>query len=390
MKKYIFILGQNPELSQQEIITIINREKGKIDTISNTYIIANTSKEPEELINILGGSIKVVEYKESIKDLSNIDIFNYIKDSLEDDKKNNFGFSIYNSNDKEYNNILKTSLNLKRELKNKGYKVRLVTSKENVLSSVIITKNKLINKELIIIKDNNEYIIGITKAVQDFAKYGHIDMDRPERDSRSGMLPPKLAQIMINLSGLDNNKIILDPFCGSGTILQEAILLNYKNIYGSDNSEKAVSDSIKNTTWLKKEYNLNNNINIQKINSTNLSKYFDKESIDLIVTEPFMGDARLIQRTNNIQDLEQIKNELQTLYINTFKEFKKILSPNGRIVFIFPIINNIYTLNKKIISDIGFKLKKSDIKSDNLSQNNNIIYSRENQKVKREITIWEN
>ena len=390
MKQYIFILGQNIELSKQEIITVIKNKKGIINNISNFFIIANISIKPEKLINILGGTIKILEYKDNINNLSKLKINNYIKNNLNKDIKNNFGFSIYNGNDKEYNIIFKKFLKLKKELKKNKYKIRLVTSKEKILSSVIISKNNLLNKELVIIKNNNNYIIGKTVAVQDFMKYGHRDINKPKKDIKSGMLPPKLAQIMINLTGLNNDKKILDPFCGSGTILQEAMLLGFKNIYGSDKDKRAIANSKENINWLKKEYKLSNSINIKQINVKNLNKYFDKKSIDIIVTEPFMGDARLIQKNNNIKTLKNITNELQILYMEAFKEFKKILSPNGKIVFLFPIIHNIYTFNKNVSNNINFKLIKPDIKSNKLSKNGNIIYSRINQKVKREITIWEN
>jgi len=390
MKKYIFILGQNPELSKQEIITIIKKNRGIIKNISNLYIIAKINIKPKNLINILGGTIKILEYQENINNLKNLNIFKYIKKELNKKKKNNFGFSIYNSSNKEYHEILKYFLKSKKELKSQGYKIRLVTSKEKILSSVIITKNNLLNKEIIIIKDHNNYLIGLTKAVQDFAKYGQRDMLRPVRDSKTGMLPPKLAQIMINLAGLNNNKILLDPFCGSGTILQEALLLGFNNVIGTDISQKAVNNSKKNTTWLKNKFNISNSVKIQTLAVQNLSKHFKKNSIDLIITEPFMGNANLIQKTNNLKILKSIKYELQELYLKAFQEFKKILSPSGKIVFIFPIINNIYTFEKKIISKINFKLIKPDLKTNNLSLNNNLIYARDNQKVKREITIWKN
>ena len=389
MKKYIFILGQNSELAQEEIIAIIKKNKGHIENISKLYILAKISIEPKKLINILGGTIKIAEYQESINNLENLNILTYLQNKLKKEKKNNFGFSLYNGHNKEYQQIFKKSLELKKELKAQGYKIRLVTSKEKILSSVIVSKNKLEGKEIIIIKNNNNYLIALTKVVQDFTKYGERDIGRPARDSKAGMLPPKLAQIMINLGGLDKEKLLLDPFCGSGTILQEALLLGYKNIKGSDCSKKAIAASEKNITWLKKKYHLKNNLHLQKINVKDLSKYFKKESIDLIVTEPFLGEARLIQRTKDKKVLENIKYQLQELYKEAFQEFKKILSPQGRIVFIFPIIHNLYTLDKKMIEKIDFKLIKPSIKSPNLSPHNNLIYSRLKQKVKREITIWQ-
>lgn len=63
-----------------------------------------------------------------------------------------------------------------------------------------------------------------TSFVQDIESYTARDQARPMRDARVGMLPPKLAQIIINLA-LSNNDIteVLDPFCGTGVVLQEGI-----------------------------------------------------------------------------------------------------------------------------------------------------------------------
>ncbi|MYB40303.1 hypothetical protein F4X86_03515 [Candidatus Saccharibacteria bacterium] len=53
------------------------------------------------------------------------------------------------------------------------------------------------------------------------------------RNLRAGILPPKLAQIMVNLTRCPEGLTILDPFCGNGGLLQEALLSGYK-VLGSD------------------------------------------------------------------------------------------------------------------------------------------------------------
>src|SRR5205823_3602162 len=91
-------------------------------------------------------------------------------------------------------------------------------------------------------------------AVQPFEQFSARDFGRPGRDDLSGMLPPKLAIIMINLAANDTISVLLDPFCGSGTILSEALLLGYKNLIGSDISEKAVADTKTNLDWIANKF----------------------------------------------------------------------------------------------------------------------------------------
>jgi len=388
------MLGQSPDLAKEELKAVLSSKNDQIELIGPDFVLANTNKESKDLINILGGTIKIARYNQSLDKLSNLDVFlwyDILEKNLKPDKKNNFGFSLYNdSNDKS---IQKIAFELKKLLKENKYKSRLVTSQDAILSSVVVSKNKLIGNELLIIKHENKYMLALTEAVQDFVRYGWRDMKRPHRDDKSGMLPPKVAQMMVNLAeGLDQsgeagenkNKNLLDPFCGSGTVLQEAILLGYQNIYGSDINPRSVTETTENLNWLLENFKAKANLKILESDIKNIDKKLDANSINTIVTEPFMGDARLIARLNKTSDINKIKDELQILYTLAFEKFKKILSPKAMIVFVFPVFNiagqDIYTLDKKIISQLGFEYKLDK----------DIIYNRPGQKVKRQITVWQN
>ena len=52
-----------------------------------------------------------------------------------------------------------------------------------------------------------------------------------DRSMTVGMMPPKIAQIMINLGTKGHkNVIIWDPFCGLGTTLIEALNAGYTQL----------------------------------------------------------------------------------------------------------------------------------------------------------------
>jgi tRNA G10 N-methylase Trm11 len=57
--------------------------------------------------------------------------------------------------------------------------------------------------------------------VQNIDEYSKRDYSK-DRDMQIGMLPPKLSQMMINLSG---GKTIYDPFVGLGTVLIESLYM---------------------------------------------------------------------------------------------------------------------------------------------------------------------
>jgi tRNA G10 N-methylase Trm11 len=68
------------------------------------------------------------------------------------------------------------------------------------------------------------------------------------------MLPPKLAQIIINLAHPKPAGTLLDPFCGTGVMLQEAFLMGY-SVYGTDMDERMIEYTNTNLDWLEKQTN---------------------------------------------------------------------------------------------------------------------------------------
>ena len=139
------------------------------------------------------------------------------------------------------------ALKLKKILVRHGRSVRVVESKEAMLSTATSLHNGLSGKnprkvELIKTDEGWFRVIG----VQDIDAYSRRDQARPARDAKVGMLPPKLAQILINLCGvLEPSATVLDPFCGTGVVLQEAILMGYR-AYGTDISDRMIEYSEKN------------------------------------------------------------------------------------------------------------------------------------------------
>jgi tRNA (guanine10-N2)-dimethyltransferase len=146
------------------------------------------------------------------------------------------------------------------------------------LSTAQVIHNQLTSPngwELDFVRDGNKTIVAQTVKVQDIESYTLRDRGRPKRDTRVGMLPPKLAQIIINLAvgKLPEDKLesiceiplgkavprprlgktILDPFCGTGVLLQEAALMGY-HTYGTDVEPRMVAFSEANLDWLDKQF----------------------------------------------------------------------------------------------------------------------------------------
>lgn len=172
-----------------------------------------------------------------------------------------------------------TGLTLKKAIRKSGRSVRLVPNKTSELNSAQIIHNNLTGPrgwELVFIKDGEQTHIVQTVKVQDIDSYTERDRGRPRRDAKVGMLPPKLAQILINLAvgvlpeesrqsiceippdepipSVHYDKLLLDPFCGTGVVLQEAALMGYK-VAGTDLDDRMVSYTKQNLLWLAERHN---------------------------------------------------------------------------------------------------------------------------------------
>jgi len=407
--QYFFVLGTNPILSIAELSAVFGLNKTNKNKnakypmgylVSNNVFVIETDKKinVNQLIKKLGGTIKIgiMNYELKIKNYDNVikKTKEIISNKIFNESKGKFKFGISYYGKSKFN-IKPLAMEIKKYLHEKQISCRWVTSREPTLSSVVVEQNKLTDKgiEIILIEDKNNILIGQTLTVQPFKELSYRDYGRPARDDRSGMLPPKLAQIMINLASegeIRESCLLLDPFCGSGTILTEAMLMGYKNIIGSDISKKAISDTKKNIEWIKENYELGvRNYKLFDKSVVELSKFIKPKSVDMIITEPYLGPQR------GKFNINRIIKELEQLYIKSLIEFKKVLRRNGRIVMVWPIFIKHKTYNMKYITPnlCGFEIINPipenllNNKIIKLTDRNTIIYGRPGQRVWREIIV---
>ena len=411
--RYFFILGRNPTLSSAELVAVIKKTDPDfiiLEASGDVLLIETKNKlEIKEMIKILGGTIKAGVVMEETGRLEKENIFKILEESIKkaESGKIFFGFSLYNLENRDRKNFSETkkqtsslAMEAKKFLKEKNFSSRWVTSKEDNLSSVIVAKNKLLEEngaEIVILVKNDQVFLGKTLAVQGFEELGFRDFGRPKRNMQVGLLPPKLAQIMINLSEVKDDGVILDPFCGFGTVLGEAMIAGYTNLIGSDINEEVLAGAKENLDWLEKNYQLPT-INYQLIKSDvrHIFGKVEEGSVGAIVTEPYLGP--LLHGNEPKENILEIVKELSMLYLDAFREFKKVLKPSGKIVILFPIFvfqnEEIFLPIMEEIKKVGFEavnllskeLENKDFVKITLRQS--IIYSRPGQKVLREVVVF--
>jgi len=187
------------------------------------------------------------------------------------------------------------SLKLKSILKRHGRSVRIVPNNtSSVLSSATAHHNQLGEKPLHIEIITFKEYTAISVGTQNITAYARRDQARPARDAAIGMLPPKLAQILINLaSGPATSGRLLDPFCGTGTILQEAHLIGLK-AYGTDLSSKMIAATKTNLEWLARRPAAKHSIlpgDDYELAVADATSYRWRPPIDFIASEIYLGQA---------------------------------------------------------------------------------------------------
>lgn len=254
---------------------------------------------------------------------------------------------------------------LHQEVKDKLKRGRFVIPKDEFgLSPVINKKHKI--DEFFLDKENSQ--VWKTIWVHDFEHWIKKDRYMPHIDPHAGMLPPKIARSMVNLVPLEpKDKTLIDPFCGSGRVLVEAVEVGYK-IGGGDIVANQAHDTVENLQ------SMNMPGQIEVLDATHLSTKFS--GIDAIVTEPFMGKSNF-----RPDEIRYIVPGLEKLYIGCLKDWFKVLKPGGFIVMVFPWFDDgkkVYKTSE--IIDGKLKLSYNPLKR-------GILYSRPDANVKREIVV---
>ncbi len=424
--KYAFNLGRVFTLSLAELFAVfenIGLNFRLVDLYREVLIIETEDKlDVLKLQKSVGGTIKIMQVLDSVgrkKALSpSLVLKDYFDAKMLKDQylagytgKIQIGISYYPLAEVRDLPIRgdnkRIGFKIKEILTTAGYSVRLVLPQLAglALPSVVVTNEHLLEKgaEIDFLVGLERVYLAKTITVQNFEDYGRRDYQRPARDMQVGMLPPKVAQMMINLAQLpvtsagNLKHAILDPFAGSGTVIQEALIMGHKGI-GSDISPKAVENAEKNLEWIKNRYKLPpGRFELFVADAKKLSENLPKIEIDAVVTEATLGPA--YGTAPKPQEIERNFKELEDIYVGAFESFKKFLSPGKRVVVALPA----YRTEKGYVYFPGIdKLAKTgyDIVDPlpeivvekypflQITARKSLVYDRKDQFVSREIFIF--
>lgn len=386
MNLYAFELGRVKDLCLAELITTLGDEHF-IAREKDVAIFQLEDFPPQELQDKLGGTIKIIEifaeFNHRDKKLKN-NLLSALESELEQEFTNhkgkiNFAAGILGTN-KLHSISTKEILNFsKKFLKKLKINSRFVNKDlhKNPKPSTIY-KAKVLEKgiDLSIIKVEKNIYIGKSISIQNIDAYSKRDFHKPSRDAKVGMLPPKLAQTMINLAG--NCQSIYDPFCGTGTILIEGLLMGKESVVGSDISERMIEMTNNNLEWSKKEFKTKGKRHTFIRDAAFINKTLIGQDVDAIITEGYLGKPVRSLPEEGIR--EKTFRELANLHTNWLIAAHKSTPDHCKIVMCvaaFKTQKGMHHLPRfqEIIDLAGYKLDQM------------FTYSRKDQIVARDIAV---
>jgi tRNA G10 N-methylase Trm11 len=241
--------------------------------------------------------------------------------------------------------------------------------------------------------------ISTTIAVHNPFEFQKRDIGKPNQRKIFAM-PPRLGRIMVNLASCTPGKLLLDPFCGVGTILQEALLAKAR-VVGMDINPWCVKAAEENLEWLKREYGLTEaEFRVLQGDARRLAQKIGQEQMDCVATEPDLGPA--LRHVPTVPYAVKIIEKLEPLYFGFVEEAFKVLRKNGKLVLVTPYIqtrsgNPVTMRIGEKAASVGFKTVfpfRKEFFAEGMVQHNliemaSLVDAEERHKIGREIHIFQ-
>lgn len=348
MSKLAFLLGRKPLISLAELAAVLPTNTNYLELNGEVLIVDTevnlTQEEARLFLNRLGGSIKIIEITAQA-DKNPGKIPQQLAQLALEKFKGQEGKAKYALFVKSIKNkaeqILKNSLlETKKTLKAAEISSRFINNNFQNTEIAALKGENILNRgaEFCALEGNSGWFLGHTLAIQDIDAYSARDYDRPERDARVGMLPPKLAQIMINLTGqtrlehqqTSSEKYLYDPFCGLGTVLMEGLLMGF-HVVGSDLAPDILKKAHKNLEWYADKIKVQNKSRLFVKDATKLTVQDIPEPIAAVVSETYLGPP--MTHLPDPNQMQEIFSDLEYTLSQMFKNLHEIL-PSGASVVI--------------------------------------------------------
>jgi tRNA G10 N-methylase Trm11 len=380
---YITILGRQPALGIAELERVYGAESVRWFSDSSA-IVENDNFDFERVAGSQKAGRIVSELRGDWRKVSMKLVNAYAHAWQDHEGKITLGISAYGF-DVSPRDVQKTGIILKKKLKEASVSLRLIPNTDASLSTATSHHNKLglsdNHVELLVVKaGNGNVVIAESVGSQNITALAARDQGRPKRDAFVGMLPPKLAKMMVNLTGISSGRV-LDPFCGTGVLLQEAMLLNI-DAYGSDLSEKMVDFSTQNLEWLAASHKTTASFVVEHGDAMTATW---KPPITAIACETYLGQP--FSAPPSPSKLEEVRGNCNHIISSFLKNIAPQLAPGTPLCVAVPAWRAAdgYTTHLPLINQVE-SLGYSEVELKNVKKSQ-LLYYREDQVVARELLL---
>jgi len=316
-------------LSVLEACTVLGRSVLRAEAPSERVSVLRVERLPTERIRELSGVHKCAPLTTKLgstsEDLSSL--VDLVTSYL--DEKSNFSMSSYDMGEDDYEDLVRSMLDGIRAAGLK--KVRLLRPPGNELISERVLAREAL--DVIAFPYHDGFGLGPTVWVPDSASMRQRGTRKPVPHSDIA-LSPRLARTLVNLAGLKPGQTVLDPFCGSGTILIEAYGKSLRCL-GLDSRASRVQEARENIRWSIGGVT-DRGYDVRKGDARELPRMLRGSKVDAIVTEPLLLprlDAR--PKTSTARAMVE---ESALVYNDALASMADCIHSEGRIVVVVPVI----------------------------------------------------
>ncbi|HYB07577.1 MAG TPA: hypothetical protein VEB87_05435 [Nitrososphaerales archaeon] len=316
-------------LSVLEECTVLGRSVQRAEAPSERVSVLHVDHLPTERVAELAGAHKCSPLTVKLNSASGdqTELIDLTLPFLED--KSNVSLSGYDINEDDYEDLVRSMLD---GLRGAGLKkVRLLRPRGNeLLSERVLSREAL---DIVAFPYHDGFALGPTTWVPDSAAMRMRGTRKPSPHPDIA-LSPRLARTLVNLADLRPGQTLLDPFCGSGTILTEAYGKSLRCL-GLDSSASRVQEARENLRWSVGGVT-DRGYDIRKGDARGLSRMLRGTKVDAIVTEPLLLprlDAR--PRTSTAQAMIE---ESAGVYNDALASMADSIHSEGRIVVVVPVV----------------------------------------------------
>ncbi|MDD5469344.1 MAG: hypothetical protein PHO92_00885 [Candidatus Peribacteraceae bacterium] len=408
MPSFAAFLGHQPHISIAEIAAVL--PDFSLEKATKDVAIFQTGYELNaHFIDLLGGTMviarQITDAGVELKDIPQL-----LSNEVQGGKRSKVTFSLRAAGlpPRQVHDLYRAC---KQYLKKKGQPSRYVGNEHKPAMPIVLHENDMIEGkrgcEIAIIADQEtgDLWIGRTVAAQDVDAYTKRDMEKPVRDTGVGLLPPKLAQILLNFglwaaqreSKPPKTKkfslpviAVFDPFCGTGVIPMECVLRGWP-VLASDLMQKAVNGCEKNLEWLRKEEKIAKKDVLSEVWKQDAKKPFTLKKLpDAVVTETTLGPSLLSRPP--LKEVQKMRTENDRLQVEFLRNAAATL-PGVPLVCTLPVwytskgpeqLKAVWQEAEKL----GYKPVLPVSAIPETTGRNSLLYRRPNQMVGREIVIW--